>query len=107
MPYFHINHGLRGCYMPDGAYVLKAETRKALKDAIKWEAESYKDAGYVGANKKAIAWLAAECWRNRGKASLDYCLPLAPEHSRKNYAFGIFCSAATRRDYVEYVKENP
>lgn len=108
MPYFHISTGLRGCYMPDNAYVIKADTRRELKSAIEYEANSYRDAGFVGANKKAIAALAASAWRNRGasNAALPYVLPLAPEHAPRNYCHGIFASGATRADYLEYAKES-
>lgn len=103
MPYFHISHGLRGAYVDDSGYVIYAKTRAALKEAIAYEAESYRDAGYIGASKRAVAWLAATQWRDR-KNFLPYCLPLAPKHDRSNHAFGIFVSPATREDYAEYVR---
>ena len=104
MPYFHISNGLRGCYMPDSSYVIKADTRRELKSAIAYEAESYKDAGFIGGNKRAIAWLAAAAWRDK-KPGLPYCLPVAPEHNRTNYCFGVFVSRASRSEYLEYCQE--
>ena len=44
MPYFSIYQGFRGCYMPDGAYIIQAKTRRDLKAALQWEADSIRDA---------------------------------------------------------------
>lgn len=106
MPYFHISHGLRGCYADGEGYVLKADTRRELKNAIEYAANNYKDAGYIGANKRAVSWLAAIAWRERKKFQLPYVMPLAPNHAKDNYAFGVFVSSASRDEYLEYVKEN-
>ncbi len=104
MPYFTISSGLRGAYIDDSPYVIQVKTRRDLKSAIEYEANSYRDAGYIGANKKAIATIAAAAWRDRKKSQLPYALPLAPEHSPKNYCFGVFVSSATRDDFLEYQK---
>lgn len=101
--YFSVSTGLRGCYLPDNAYTIKVDTRRELKSTITFEADSYADAGFVGASKKAVAWLAAEAWREAHKPSpafLSLCLPLARE-KRSGYAFGIFVAPATRQDYLE------
>lgn len=95
--------------MPDNAYVIRATTRRELKSAIESEAYDYRDAGFIGANKRAIAHLAAVAWREAQKpnpAYLPFALPLAPDHARDNYCHGIFVSAATRQDYREYIAEN-
>lgn len=107
MPYFHLSHGLRGAYVDDSNRVLHAKTRRELKEAIKYEADSYADAGYVGASKKAVAAFAVIAWREAKKpkpAYLPYCLPLARERGA-DYAFGIFVSVASRKEYREYLKE--
>lgn len=104
MSYFFISHGLRGAYVDDSGYIIQAKTRRELKSAIQYEAESYRDAGYIGANKKAIATIAAAAWRDRKKAQLPYALPLAPAHAPRDYAFGVFVSGATRGEYLEYMK---
>jgi hypothetical protein len=97
--------GLRGMYLPDNAYVIAARTRRDLKSALAWEGDSVRDAGLVGASKRAIAWLAAEAWRNRGKATLDLVAPYRrPDQS--HYPYGIFCSAATREEFDAYIAEN-
>lgn len=101
MPYFHISNGLRGCYMPDNSYMIHAKTRRDLKAAIQWEAESYRDAGFDGCNKRAIAHIAAIAWRNRRKAQLPYCLPMSPSGAQ-NYCHGVFVASATRGEYLEY-----
>ena len=105
MPYFNISTGLRGCYMPDNAFVIRANTRRELKRVIESEAYYYRDAGFIGANKKDIATIAASAWRNRDKFQLPYALPLAPSHARKNYCHGIFVSTATRDEFKSYQKE--
>ena len=106
MAYFNIATGLRGCYLPDNSYIIKADTRRALKSALESEAYYYSDAGFVGASKRAIACIAAAAWRDRKKTQLPYALPLAPEHSKSNYCHGVFVSSATRAEYLEYVKES-
>lgn len=107
MPYFHISTGLRGAYMPDNAYVIRATTRRELKSAIESEARDYRDAGFVGANKRAIAWLANIAWKEAKKTSpsyLPYCLELAPDHARGNYCNGIFVCTSTRTEFKEYLE---
>ena len=101
--YFSVSTGLRGAYLPDNAYVIKADTRRGLKSFIASEADGYADAGFVGASKKAVAWLAAEAWREAQKPSpafLSLCLPLAREKG-SGYAFGIFVAPASRADYLD------
>lgn len=100
MRYFNVSSGLRGCYMPDTSYVVEANTRHELKNILESEASYFKEAGFVGVNKKAIAHIAASAWRDE-KAYLPYCLPLAPPHARDNYCSGIFISNATRKEYLE------
>lgn len=103
--YFHISHGLRGCYMPDGEpYVVMARTRRELKEAIKSEADTVDSGMTLGLSKRAIAAFAAECWREAHKASpayLPYCLA-TKERGQSSYSYGVFCSVATRRDYLEH-----
>ena len=108
MPYFSIMTGLRGCYMPDQSYCIRAATRRELKEAIASEAERYRDSGYRGANQKAIATLAAVAWRNSKtrKDYLPYSLPVAPPHAPRNYCEAVFVSNATRDDYRAYLAES-
>ena len=107
--YFTISTGLRGAYMSDSAYEIRCDTRRELKAAIESEARDYRDAGFVGANKRAIAWLAAQVWREAHKPNpsyLPHCLPLAPSHARDNYCHGIFASTSTRADWMAYQAES-
>ncbi len=104
MPYYNISTGLRGCYMPDNSYVVYVKTRRELKECIESEASAYRDAGFIGANKRAIAAIAATQWRDK-KNYLPYCLPLAPSHARDNYCHGVFVSPATRDEFKAYQKE--
>lgn len=106
MPYFNISNGLRGCYMPDNAYIVRCDTRRALKAALEYEARDMRDAGFTGANKRAVASVAAQVWRDSRKArksAYDFALPLIPPHISRtsgNYCYGVFVSHATRADYL-------
>lgn len=106
MAYFNISTGLRGCYMADNMYIVRCHTRRELRAVIESEADSYRDAGFVGANKAAIAHIAAIAWRNRRKSQLPYALPLAPPHARDSYCHGIFVASANRSEYLEYIAES-
>ena len=100
MAYFTVFQGMRGCYMPDNAYTIRANTRRDLKSALQWEASSIRDAGHVGCSKKAIAWLAAVAWRNRRRASGEYVAPYRnARHTHYPYALGVFVGAS-RADYL-------
>lgn len=102
--YFHISHGLRGCYMPDGEpYVIRAKTRRELKEAIQSEADMVDSGSTIGLSKRAIAQYAAELWRDAFRlkpyySSLPVCLP-TKEPGQSSYSYGIFVSHATRNDY--------
>jgi hypothetical protein len=100
MAYFTIFNGLRGCYMPDSAYIIKADTRKELKSALQWEAHSIRDAGGIGMNNRAIAWLANIAWKQR-KASGEYVAPWRFDYQKQNYpyALGVF-TGVSRSDYL-------
>ena len=106
--YFTIMHGLRGCYMPDSdPFVAMCKTRRELKSAIQDEADMLDTGSTLGLSKKAIASFVALCWREAHKAKpayLPYCLP-TKERGQSSYSYGIFCSVANRRDYLEAQRE--
>ena len=91
--------------MADGEpYVVRANSRRELKAAIQEEANMLDSGETLGLSKRAIAAFAAECWREAFKqkpAYLPYCLP-TKEKGQVSYSYGIFCSVATRADYVEH-----
>ncbi len=101
--YFHISNGLRGCYMPDSAYTLRADTRRELKAALEEEAESLRSAGYHGLGKARIAWLAAAVWRDK-RASLPYCVPCSLERGSADY--GLFAAPSSRADWLAEQEES-
>jgi len=106
MKYFHISNGLRGCYMPDNSSCIAVKTRRELKAAIAYDASDMREAYGIGGSKKDVTAFAALCWREAQKskpAYLPFCLPFARDPGK--YAFGIFVSVATRREYLEHVKE--
>jgi len=108
MRYFTIMSGLRGCYMPDSAYVVACSTRRELKSVIASEASGWAD-GFTGGSQRAIAALAANAWREAGKRRPDwlpYCLPLSPNGNRGNASHGIFAGVATRREYLDHCRDN-
>ncbi len=101
MAYFSIHQSLRGCYMPDGAYIIRATRRRDLKAALQWQADSIRDAGGIGANKRSIAWLANAAWKAR-KQSREYIVPYRyPYHGKGNFPFalGVF-TGMTRAEYL-------
>jgi len=98
--YFTIWQGLRGCYMPDSAYIIRAETRRELKSALKFEADSIRDAGGVGLSKRAVASLAAMAWRDR-KRAVEIVAPYRWKGQDSfPYALGVF-TGATRAEFKE------
>lgn len=108
MRYFAISNGLRGCYMPDSVYIGRFATRRELKSALEYEAESLRDAGYIGLSKRAIASLAAAAWRESGKPAptvYDFVAPYRQSY-QDSYSYGLFCSVSSRRDYREQEESN-
>lgn len=105
--YFSISNGLRGCYMPDSCYTIKVNTRRELKSALAWEADSINDAGFVGLNKRAIAWLANAAWKraNGGSGYLDYVAPYGEGNRGNGFPYGLFCNVSTRSDYITQIEE--
>ena len=103
--YFHISQGLRGCYLPDNAYIVKVKTRRELKEALESEAYYIRDAGFIGCSRRAIAWLASATWKVKGKCTLDYVAPYKNK-GQSGYPYGIFCSPANKEDYKEYMNSD-
>ncbi len=104
--YFFVSNGLRGCYMPDSVFVIRVNTRKALKEALEAEASSLRDAGYFGLAKRRIASLAADAWREAHKARpsiYDFVAPCSPR--RGDHSYALACSVASRRDYDAHQAE--
>lgn len=100
--YFAISQGLRGCYMPDSVYIIKAGTRRELKAALEYEARDLRDAGFIGLSKRAIASLAAGAWNEAGKVSarsIDFVAPYRAA-GMSHYPYGLFASVSTRADYL-------
>jgi hypothetical protein len=99
--YFTVMQGLRGCYMPDSVNVIKCDTRRELKNAIEWEARDIREAGFIGANKKGVAALAAHMWREAKKEKPSFYPNVLPYGTKGNYHSAIHVSVATRREYLE------
>lgn len=103
MPYFHISHGMRGCYMPDSHDVLYVKTRKALK-AIVSDEVAFLDYPF-GGSKAEVARVVAAIWRDlraTRRQYLDFAIPLG--NDRRSRPFAIFLSHATRGEYREAEK---
>ena len=99
--YFAVSQGLRGCYLPDSSYVIEVKTRRELKSTLESEAYYIRDANFVGCSRRAIAWLANVCWKNRNKYTLDYVAPYRYRNASRpgEYPYGLFCSRASREDF--------
>lgn len=111
--YFTMIQGLRGCYMPDDASVIRCDTRRDLKAAIAWQAESIRDAGFQGIGKREVAWAAAKAWRDaapRGRTTNAVYRPSAgailPYGNRElGRPYSVEIAPASRADYLEYCAE--
>lgn len=110
MPYFHLSTGLRGCYMPDTAHVVRCKTRRQLRNMIEWDRRDMIEAYGFGESKRVVAAVVAQVWRetHKGarKSSLPYAIGFGHTRSRDDRPFGIFIGHATRAEYLEYLAEN-
>lgn len=99
--YFQIIQGLRGCYMPDSSAVIRCDTRRELKAALQWEADSIREAGFQGIDKRAVAWAAAKAWRDAAPKSrgAGAILPYGNRHLGRPYSVEV--SPSNRADYLE------
>lgn len=110
--YFWIAQGLRGCYMPDSSYVIQVKTRRELKSALQWEADSIRDAFDAGCGKAAIAWLANAAWKARKSGNGNPYPFVAPYGNRKysgngfNYCFALHCAPSCREDWKASQEES-
>lgn len=103
--YFTIAQGLRGCYMPDSCYEIRVQSRRELRAALQWEADSIRDAGFIGCTNRAVSWLANAAWKARGKPCLPYVAPYGDRDGHTaNYCFALQCAPSDRQSYVEYCK---
>ncbi len=103
--YFWIECGLRGAYCDGNGYIAKCDTRRELKAALQWEADSIRDAGGIGLSKKAVAWLSNAVWQHRRKEQLPIVLPYRWRY-QDHYPYGIHVSNATRKEYLQHIKES-
>lgn len=104
--YFSISSGLRGAYLPDNCFVMKCTTRWQLKSAITYDANHMHEAYGFGGSKRDIATFVAQCWREAKKpqpAILPYCLSFGSKPKERPY--GLFVSVVSRKEYLEYLKE--
>lgn len=97
--YWHVSNGLRGCYMPDSAYVARVRTRRELKDALR-----YQDTSDGAPSNRDVASLAAAAWREWGpgrksRKFLPMCAPY-----RDSDGYGLFVAPVTREEWLESAK---
>ena len=103
--YFHISHGLRGCYMPDSVCAVRVDTRRELKAILESEADSLRSSGYVGLSKKTITAMAASLWKRSARSFGDTVAPCR-QAGQREFSYGLFGSPATRADWLEYESAN-
>lgn len=102
MAYFSIMAELRGAYSDnESMQIIRADTRKALKSHLESEAYYLRDAGAIGLNKRAIAWLANAAWKGRKRFTYPNVAPYKFPY-QSGYAMGLMVSTATRADYKEF-----
>jgi hypothetical protein len=83
--------------MPDSAGIYAFNTRRDLKKYLLGERDVMERQRSI----KDISAFAAQCWgRDKSYTGLPYCLP-----TDKGENYGIFVSNATRKEYLNYVKE--
>jgi hypothetical protein len=101
MPYFHISTGLRGCC---ASFVFEARSRRELRACLADEARYLRDAGYVGANERAVSALATAAWRDRQNTRErgEHFLAFGHAHMRAPMR-GLFVSNAAPADYDAYL----
>lgn len=104
--YFHISQGMRGAFLPDNAYIVKVDSRRELKAIVESEAESIRDAGFYGANKREVASTVADAWRNtKAKVKSPYSFVIPYGMNKDRYRpYAIHIAHSTRADYVEYME---
>lgn len=104
MAYFNIMAELRGAYSDnESMQVIRCNTRRDLKSAIESEAYYLRDAGAIGLNKRAIAWLANAAWKARkGGAIYPYVAPFRYPY-QSGEPMGIMVSSATRADFIDFI----
>jgi hypothetical protein len=105
--YFWIAQGLRGCYMPDSSYVIACKTRRELKNALQWEADSIREAFDAGCSKSAIAWLANAAWKARKGHGLPYVAPYGNRSGNGfNYCFALQVAPSCKADFKASQEES-
>lgn len=109
MPYFNVSNGLRGCYLPDNAFVAKCDTRRALRDLVEYDANDMIEAYGFGYSKRDRAAIVARIWREaKGrlpKSFYDHVIGFGRTRSKSDRPFGLFISHATRADYLAQEQE--
>jgi len=103
MRYFLISSGLRGGYLYDSSYAIKAATRRELREALQSEADFIASGFTVyGLSKAAIASLAAAAWRDWPipRAYLPRVLPYSLQRGGSR-SYGLFVDGMTRSEYRE------
>lgn len=92
---------LRGCYADnESAFILRAATRRELKETLESEAAQLREAGAIGLNKRAVANLAARAWRRKGQSHLSDVAPFKYP-SQGGYCMGLMVNPSSRADYLE------
>lgn len=105
MSYFNIMSELRGCYSDnESMQIVQCNTRRDLKSIIESECYYLRDAGAIGLNKRAIAWLANSAWKaRRGGSIYPHVMPFRYQH-QSGWPMGVMVSSATRADYKEFLE---
>lgn len=93
--------------MPDSSYVIACKTRRELKRALEWEADSIRDCFDAGCSKATIAWLANAAWKAATKSGFNSPYPyVAPYGNRSgsqvNYCFGLEVAPSDRQSFKAY-----
>lgn len=108
MPYFNIMAELRGCYSDNSSmHIICAKTRRELKEHLESECYYLRDAGAIGLNKRAIAWLANAAWKARKVPGrlYPYVAPYRFKY-QSGWPMGLMVSGSSRAEYNAWVRES-
>jgi hypothetical protein len=85
---------------------MQFKTRRELHAFLKSEAADMREAYGHGGTAVEIAGTAAYAWKHRKKGwRYDLAISFGRSRARSDRPFGLFLGHATRRDYLQYLKE--
>lgn len=106
--YFNVVNGLRGCLVPDSAFVARVTTRRDLHAIIAGECAILREAYRFGGSQKELSRVTQALWRETRKGARKATLPHAIGFGDKagQLTYGLHVGHATREDWEEYQSQD-